>query len=194
MPYELIHFRGSKKILQQKKMKKDLLETLEYIDHALYEAPNRGELLKQALEEMGWRDKETLPILEGRGYRLKGCKNQIAMEGNFSAYEFILEGMIRLQLSFDRGEIQMGVLLLTSLRSEKSRFGSTRELCEHEVENLLHPTISLPVCVALYDLGEPRRETKGEDLSELRQKHKADSKEAADPQKQEHETPETASI
>jgi len=189
MPLELIHFRGSQKILKDKRMKKDLTETLEYIDHALYEAPNRGELLKQALHEMGWRERESLEILDGRGYRLKGFKNEIAIEGNFSAYEYILEGMIRLQLAFDRGKIQMGLLLLTSLRSEKSRFGSTRELCEHEVENLLHPTISLPVCVVLYDLGEPQKKGK-EDLTELREKHREKTK----PKDQEHSNPETASI
>ena len=98
--------------------------------------------------------------------------------------------MIRLQLAFDRGKIQMGVLLLTSRRSEKSRFGSTRELCEHEVENLLHPTINLPVCVALYDLGEPQRREKGEDLTELRERHR----EKTESKDQEHSTPETASI
>ena len=74
--------------------------------------------------------------------------------------------------------------MLTSLRSEKSRFGSTRELCENEVETLLHPTINLPVCVALYDLGEPRKTNKGEDLSDLKEKHK---------KQEEHESSESVS-
>ena len=58
MPYELIHFRGSEKILKEKKLKKDLLETLEYLDAVLFEAPNWGELLKQALQDLGWRESE----------------------------------------------------------------------------------------------------------------------------------------
>ena len=43
--------------------------------------------------------------------------------------------------------------MLTSQRSEKSSYGSSRDLAEAEVE-MLYPTISLPVSVALFDLGE----------------------------------------
>ena len=78
----------------------------------------------------------------------------MAIEGNFSVYEYILEGLFRLQVGFDKGMIETGILMLTSLRSEKSHLGSSRELAEAEVE-ILYPTISLPVSVALFDLGEP---------------------------------------
>jgi len=170
MPFEIVHFRGSDKILKTKRMMKDVNSTLQYLDDVLFEAPNRGGLLKQALEEVDWRDNGSLTLLDGRGYKLTGFKDRIALQGNLSSYESILEGLFRLQVCFDKERIDTGILLLTNHRSEKTPFGSTRELCEVEVE-LLYPTISLPVCVALFDLGEPRKDIKREDLSELRKQH-----------------------
>jgi len=35
MPFEVIHFRESEKILKEKRLVKDVKETLEYIDDAL---------------------------------------------------------------------------------------------------------------------------------------------------------------
>ena len=155
MSFELLHFRDSEKILKSKKMEKDVHATLEYLDDALYGSIHRRELLNQALDEMEWRhNNETLIILEGRRYRFKGFKKGIAIEANFSAYEFILEGLVRLQIGFDKKKIDSGILLLTSLRSEKSPYKSSRIMVEEDIQNL-HPTISLPVSVALFDLGKP---------------------------------------
>jgi hypothetical protein len=120
----------------------------------LYGTIHRRELLRQSLDEMGWRENGSLNFLEGRRYQFKGFKKGIALEGNFSAYEFILEGLFRLQLGFDKGLIETGILMLTALRSEKSSYGTSRELAEAEVE-MLYPTISMPVSIALFDLGPP---------------------------------------
>ena len=116
----------------------------------------RGELLRQALDEMDWRDNGNveLKILDGRRYMYKGVKQGVALEGNFSAYEYILEGLFRLQVGFDQGKIETGILMLTALRSEKSSLGTSQELAEAEVE-MLYPTISMPVSIALFDLGPP---------------------------------------
>jgi hypothetical protein len=155
MPYEIVHFRDADKILKSKKMEKDVLATLEYIGDALYGSLHRGELLKQALEEMEWRrNDDALIILDGRRYRLKGFKKGVAIEANFSAYEFLLEGLVRLQIAYDKKKIDSGILLLTSLRSEKTPYGSTRKMAEEDIQNLT-PTISLPVSIALFDLGKP---------------------------------------
>jgi hypothetical protein len=154
MPFEIIHFRDAEKILLKKRMEKDVQVTLEYVSDALYGSLCKGELLRQALDEMGWRENGTLNILEGRKYTYKGLKNGVAIEGNFAAYEFILEGMLRLQLGFARGKIDMGILMLTSHRSEKSSYGTSAELAKAEVQ-MLYPTISLPVTIALFDLGKP---------------------------------------
>lgn len=78
----------------------------------------------------------------------------MAIEGNFSVYEYILEGLFRLQVGFDKHRIETGILMLTSQRSEKSSLGTSRELSEAEVEQL-YPTISMPVSIALFDLGDP---------------------------------------
>jgi hypothetical protein len=155
MPFELINFRDADKILKGKKMEKDVKVTLEYINDVLSGALHKGELLRQALEEMDWRKNlEDLVILDGRRYRFKGFKKGIAIEGSFSAYEFILEGLIRLQIGFDKKKIEAGILLLTSARSEKTPYGSTRKMIEEDIQNL-NPTISLPVSIAIFDLGNP---------------------------------------
>ncbi len=150
MPFEIFHVRGSDKILKDKNLDKDVQATLEYVDDALYGSLYRGELLRLALDEMGWTK---FNILDGRRYQYKGFKKGVAIEGSFSTYEYILEGSFRLQVGFDRGLIETGILMLTSLRSEKSSLGTSRDLAEAEVE-MLYPTISMPVSIALFDLGE----------------------------------------
>ena len=154
MSPEIIHFRGSYEILKEKNMEKDVIATLEYVQDVLQGSLYRRELLNQALDEMGWRENGTLNILEGRRYMYKGFKKDIAIEGNFSAYEYILEGLLRLQIGYANGKIETGILMLTSQRSEKSSLGSSKDLAITEME-LLYPTISLPVTIALFDLGPP---------------------------------------
>ena len=155
MPFEILHFRKSETILKEKGMEDDVNTTLSYIEQSLYGTIHRRELLRQVLEEMGWRGNgESLNILEKRRYRYKGIKNDVAIEGNFSAYEFILEGLFRLQVGFDKGMINAGILLLTSQRSENTPYGSTKRMVTEEID-MLYPTISLPVSIALFDLGEP---------------------------------------
>jgi hypothetical protein len=151
---EIIHFRGSDKIIKKKHLENDIKATMEYVQDVLFGTLYRGELFRQALDEMGWRENGTLNILEGRRYTYKGFKKGIAIEGSFAAYEFILEGMLRLQLGFDKGKIDAGVLFLTSQRSEKSSYGTSAELAKVEME-MLYPTINVPVMVALFDLGKP---------------------------------------
>ena len=154
MPFEILHFRESDKIIKEKRMEKDIKVTLEYIDDVLFGTIYRRELLRESLEEMDWRENGTLNILDGRRYQYKGFKRGVAIEGNFSAYEYILEGLFRLQIGFDKGQIETGILMLTSMRSEKSSLGTSRELAEAEIE-MLYPTISMPVSIALFDLGPP---------------------------------------
>jgi hypothetical protein len=156
MPFEVIHFRGSDEIIKDKNLEKDVRMTLEYVNDALYGSIYRRELLRQALEEMDWRDNgnDELKIIPARRYMYKGVKRGVAIEGNFSAYEYILEGLFRLQVGFDKGQIETGILMLTSMRSEKSSYGSSRDLAEAEIE-MLYPTISMPVSIALFDLGPP---------------------------------------
>ncbi len=149
--FEILHFRESDKIIKDKNMENDIQVTLEYVYDALYGAFYRGELLRLALEEMGWRENGTLNILEGRRYQYKGFKKGVALEGNFASYEYILEGLFRLQVGFDKGMIDTGILMLTSARSEKSSLGTSRELAESEVQ-MLYPTISMPVSIALFDI------------------------------------------
>jgi hypothetical protein len=154
MSFEIIHFRGADKILKKKSMISDVAMTMEYIYDSLDGSLYRGELLRCALDDMGWRENGTLNILDGRRYMYKGFKHGVAIDGSFSAYEFIIEGLARLQIGFDKGNIEAGVLMLTAKRSEKSPYGSTVDMVKSEVE-LLYPTISLPVSVALFNLGEP---------------------------------------
>ena len=154
MPYEMLHFRGSDKIIKAKNLEDDIRVTLESIDQTLTGSIYRRELLRQVLDEMDWRNNGSLNILDGRRYQYKGFKKGVALEGSFSAYEYILEGLFRLEVGFDHGKIQTGILMLTAARSEKSALGTSRDLAEAEVE-MLYPTISMPVSIALFDLGPP---------------------------------------
>lgn len=155
MSFDMIHIRESDRIITAKNMERDVALTMEYLDEMLVGTLHRGELLRQALSETGWRHESIdLAILTGRKYRFKGMKNGIAIEGSLHAYEFILEGLFRLQVSFDKGIIDTGILLITSQRSEHSPLGSSRDLAQREVLEL-YPTISLPVTLVLFDLGVP---------------------------------------
>jgi hypothetical protein len=154
MPFEIIHFRDSDKIICKKKLDRDVKATLEYVYDALQGSLYRGELLRQALDEMGWRENGSLNILDGRRYQYKGFKKGVALEGSFSSFEYLLTGLARLQVGFDKKLIDTGILMLTAARSEKSSLGTSRDLAVAEVE-ALYPTISMPVAIALFDLGAP---------------------------------------
>ena len=123
MPFEIFHVRDSDKIIKEKGLQKDLQVTLENVDISLQGSLYRRELLRLALEEMGWQEgKENgaLNILDGRRYQYKGFKKGVAIEGNFSVYEYILEGMLRLELGYAQKRVDAGILMLTSKRSENS--------------------------------------------------------------------------
>jgi len=153
--FKLLHFRGSDKILKKKKMMNDVETTLGYIDDVLSGAVYKRELFRQAIDEMGWlAPNGDMNILEGRRYRYKGLKKSIAIEGNFSAYEYILEGLFRLQLGYEKGLIETGILILNAKRSQKSPYGSTEDMVKEEIA-MLEPVINMPVSIALYDLDEP---------------------------------------
>ena len=154
MPFEMIHFRDSDKIIRKKKLDRDVKATLDYVYDALQGSLYRGELLRQALDEMGWRENGSLNILDGRRYQYKGFKKGIALEGSFSSFEYLLTGLARLQVGFDKKLIETGILMLTAARSEKSSLGTSRDLAMAEVE-ALYPTFSMPVSIALFDLGAP---------------------------------------
>ena len=91
--FEILHFRGSDQILKEKNLLKDVKVTMEYIDDVLTGSLYKRELLRMALEEMDWtQDADFMRIIEGRRYMYKGVKRGIAIDGNISAYEYILEG------------------------------------------------------------------------------------------------------
>jgi hypothetical protein len=134
-------------------MVSDVAMTTEYIFNALEGTQFWGELLRIALDEMGWRN-DSLTIIAGRRYQYKGVKHGVAIDGSFSSYEYILEGLMRLQIGYDKQMIDAGILLLTSKRSEKSPYGDTSTMVKQDVISL-YPTISLPVSVCLFDIGNP---------------------------------------
>ena len=153
--FEILHFRGSEKILSNKNLLDDVHVTMEYIDDVLAGSFYKRELLRMALEEMDWTLKsDFMRIIEGRRYMYKGVKRKIAIDGNISAYEYILEGLVRLQIGFDKQKIDAGILLVNSKRSQKSPLGTTAEIVKMEIETL-YPTIHLPVAVCLISTGEP---------------------------------------
>jgi len=154
MSFEIFHFRDSDKILEDKHMTQDVLDTMMYIDDALYGTHYKREIFRQVLDEMGWiGENGNRRILDGRRYLYKGFKKGIALEGNFAAYEFILEGLFRLQVGFDKKNIDTGILILNAHRSEKSPYGTSADMVKVEIE-MLFPSVSLPVSIALFNLEE----------------------------------------
>ena len=153
--FEVLYFRGAEEILKEKGMLSDVQATMQYVDDVLTGALYKRELLRMALDEMGWtQDADFMRIIEGRRYMYKGVKRGIAIDGNISAYEYILEGLVRLQIGYDKQRIDAGILLVNSKRSDKSPLGTTSELIKGEIE-MLYPTIHLPVSVCLISTGEP---------------------------------------
>jgi hypothetical protein len=152
--FEILHFRGADKIIKEKKMGNGIKQLMEYLQDCLYGTRHKGELMRQALKEMDWRQEGDLNILDGRRYFYKGFKNRVAIDGSFSSYEYIQNALLKLQVGFDKKKIDMGVVMVTSQRSEKSKLGSTRSLVAKEIE-MLEPTINLPVTIVLFDLGRP---------------------------------------
>ena len=83
MPFEIMHFRESEKIIKEKRMEKDIKATLEYIDDVLQGTIHRRELLNQALQEMDWRENGTLNFLGG--YRRVLCSIRVHSGGIVSS-------------------------------------------------------------------------------------------------------------
>jgi hypothetical protein len=155
MSFELLHFRGADKIIKKKNMDHVVRTTCETIEAFLFGTLRKGGLLRQALEEADWRqDPEQLKILNGRRYAFKGLRNGIAIDGQFSSYESIWDSLLRLQIGYVQKKIDAGIVLVTGERSEKTPYGSTKDLIEKEID-LLFPTISVPVSIAVFDLGKP---------------------------------------
>ncbi len=152
MSFEIYHFHDSDKILKNKKINSDIITTLQYLDDVLAGSIYKRELFRQALSEMDWiQGNGDMKILENRRYQYKGFKRGVAIDGNFSAYEYLIEGSMRLQLGFDKGKIDTGVLILNAKRSEKSPYGNTSDMVKEDIE-MLTPTINLPISVALFNL------------------------------------------
>jgi len=154
MSYEILHFRNANQIIKEKKMAKEVKGVMDYLNDCLYGTQHKSELLRQALKEMDWRQNGDLNILDGRRYFYKGFKNRVAIDGSFSSYEYIQDALLRLQVGFDKGKLDMGIVMVTAQRSEKSKLGSTKDLVIKEIE-MLQPTISLPVTIVLFNLGKP---------------------------------------
>jgi hypothetical protein len=153
--FEILHFRGSEQILKEKGLVNDVKVTMHYLDDVLTGALHKRELLRMALGEMDWTlDIDNMRIIDNRRYMYKGVKRGIAIDGNISAYEYILEGLVRLQIGYDKKRVDAGILLVNSKRSDKSSLGPTSQIIRKEIE-LLYPTIHLPVSVCLFNTGEP---------------------------------------
>jgi len=162
--FELVHFRGADKILKEKKMTNIVRALFQYLDDCLYGTRHKSELMRQALKENDWRQNGDCKIFTERKYTYHGFRNRVAIDGSFSSYEAIQGALFRLQLGYDHKKIDVGIVMIPAQRSEKSKLGKTRDLVKKEIE-LLEPTITIPVLVAIFDLGKP-----GELYEENRQK------------------------
>jgi len=153
MSYKTVYFHDAEKIIKSNRMTKIIRQTFEGIEQDLIGSSFPGTTLKTTLTDCDWRENpDGLKIIEGRRYQYKGYRKRIAIEASLGAYEFILDGLFRLQIGFDKGLIDVGILILNGTRSDKSPLGESLDLVKSEVDEL-YPTISLPVVVALFDVG-----------------------------------------
>jgi hypothetical protein len=153
MSFEMLHFNDAEKVFTKKKLTKDIQLTMQYVDETLQGRSYRGELLRQALSDMDWRNGD-LNILDGRRYYYKGMKKGVAIDGSFSSYEYLLTGLFRLQIGFVKETVDAGILLLPSTRGEKSPLGTTAQIVSTEIK-MINKSITVPVCICLFDLGIP---------------------------------------
>ena len=172
--FEIINFRNADKIIKEKKMTNIVRSLMQYLDDCLYGTRHKGELMRQALKENDWRNNSDCKIFSKRKYAYHGFRNRVAIDGSFSSYEAIQGALFRLQLGYDHKKIDVGIVMIPAQRSEKSKLGKTRDLVKKEIE-LLEPTITIPVLVAIFDLGKP-----GELYEENRQKPEKISKKKDD--------------
>ena len=155
MSYQIVYFHEAEKIIKASRMTKIVNQTFKGIEQDLVGSSFPGTTLKNTLTDCDWRENlDSLKIIDGRRYQYKGFRKRVAIEANLSFYEFLWEGLLRLQIGFDKGLIDAGILILNGNRSEKSPLGESLDLVKSEIEEL-YPTISLPVVVALFDVGVP---------------------------------------
>ena len=152
--FEIICIRGADKIIKEKKMTNVVRSLMQYLDDCLYGTRHKSELMRQALKENDWRNNGDCKIFSERKYAYHGFRNRVAIDGSFNSYEAIHDALFRLQLGYDHKKIDVGIVMIPAQRSEKSKLGKTRDLVKKEIE-LLEPTITIPVLVAIFDLGKP---------------------------------------
>lgn len=153
MSYQILYFNEAKKVISSKRIGKMIDDTLQGIADDLIGSTLLNSTLKSTLDDRGWRENlNILKIIDGRRYQYKGILKRIAIEGNLGFYEYLWDGLFRLQVGFDKGLIDAGLLILPGNRSDKSPLGDSVDLVKAEIQEL-YPTISLPVAVALFDVG-----------------------------------------
>ena len=152
MHFQLFHFHGSDKILEQKIMVCDVAMTVEHVFNALNGRQPSDPLVRVALGEMGWH-KENTNLGAEHNCRFEGLKNGVGLEVCLDAYGSLVQGLVNLQMAFDQGQIDVGILLL-SARGIPERDSENLKIVLTRDMDALASIISLPVTVSLYDLGE----------------------------------------
>jgi len=178
MPFTTIYFREAEDLIKANRMTKNIKATLDDLEQSLATFHYRGFTVRNVLNDAGWReDSSSLNIIEGRRYQFKGYWQRVAIEANLSVYEYLWTGLFRLQLGYDQGKLDAGILILPGNRSHKSPLGSNNiNLVKREVE-ALYPTISLPVAVVLYDVDAPT--IADEEINQVAEKNHEPEMEAA---------------
>ncbi|WP_319408767.1 hypothetical protein [uncultured Desulfosarcina sp.] len=153
MTFQLFHFRDSDRILKEKSMLCYITLTMEHVFNAIKGVYLRNTLLRTVLDEMGWHQGDVWNIIAGRRCRYLGYKNGVAIEASFTDYSYIAEGLTCLQLGYDKGQIDVGILLLTTRGIPAGKEKDTSVILNKDM-GAMEPTIRLPVCICLYDFGD----------------------------------------
>ena len=154
MMYHLFHFREAHKVFEQKAMASDVTMTVNHVLNSLNGAFRRNDLLRAALDEMGWYKGPVWNIIAGRRYRFLGYKHGVAIEAGLDTYDYIVEGLMTLQLGYDKGQIDAGILMLSTQGSRICRDTDMNDLIVKDM-GAMEPILSMPVSICLYDLNDP---------------------------------------
>ena len=153
MSFQVFHFHDSERIFRNRSMISDVAMTTQHVFNALNAPIDQGKPLRIALDEMGWHQGDTWNIIAGHHFQFEGFKNAVALKVSLISYEFILEDLAHLQLAFDKGMIDAGLLLLTTWQMPICDRQDWKTVLTKDMD-ALSPTISLPVSVCLYELPE----------------------------------------
>lgn len=137
-------YNNGRTVAQEKEVSSDLKEVIDELDIKYGTSGDFGRYFREELKQRGWDHKgKVIPELSIR-YEFR--KENLGVETQFSNVARFYSDIFKLQLSFDRGLIDGGVLILPT-KQHANQIGSNLANFERAKEELVEskPLYSVPV-------------------------------------------------